>query len=148
VRRETGDAEVRRARGNQHRPLGGADRVPGSRVIAFVTWLLALLGAGLMYISFDAQYRFIFAQKGDRAAPVRRSAERELCVQERRWAGSVRAIAGLLSATGRWLAAGRLDSHLGGARTLILPGRNGPAARESAWKKSASESSLGGPACH
>jgi integrase family protein with SAM-like domain len=36
------------------------------------------------------------------------------------------------SATGRWLAAGSLDSHLGGARTLILPGRIGPATRESA----------------
>jgi len=40
----------------------------------------------------------------------------------------------------------RLDSHLGGARTLTLPGRIGPATRESAWKKSASESSHGGPA--
>ena len=28
--------------------------------------------------------------------------------------------------------AGSLDSHLGGARTLILPGRIGPATRESA----------------
>ena len=44
------------------------------------------------------------------------------------------------------LAAGSLDSHLGGARTLILPGRIGPATRESAWKKSASESSPDGPA--
>ena len=44
--------------------------------------------------------------------------------------------AGTLSAawllTGRWLAADSLDSHLGGARTLILPGRIGPATRESA----------------
>ena len=39
-------------------------RPPGSRVIAFATWLLALLGAGLMYVSFDAQYQFILAQKG------------------------------------------------------------------------------------
>ena len=39
-------------------------RSPGSRVIAFATWLLALLGAGLMYVSFDAQYQFILAQKG------------------------------------------------------------------------------------
>ena len=52
------------------------------------------------------------------------------------------------SATGRWRAAGSLDSHLGGARTLILPGRIGPATRESAWKKSASESSHDGPAFH
>ena len=29
-------------------------RAPGSRVIAFATWLLALLGAGLMYVSFGA----------------------------------------------------------------------------------------------
>jgi hypothetical protein len=29
-----------------------------SRVIAFATWLLVLLGAGLMYVSFDAWYRF------------------------------------------------------------------------------------------
>jgi hypothetical protein len=33
-------------------------RVPGIRVIAFATWLPALLGAGLMYVSFDAQYQF------------------------------------------------------------------------------------------
>jgi hypothetical protein len=29
-----------------------------SRVIAFATWLLALPGAGLMYLSFDARCRF------------------------------------------------------------------------------------------
>ena len=45
-------------------------RAPASRVIAFATWLLALLGAGLMYVSFDAQYQFILAQKGDRAASL------------------------------------------------------------------------------
>ena len=45
-------------------------RTPESRVIAFATWLLALLGAGLMYVSFDAQYRFILAQKGARGASL------------------------------------------------------------------------------
>jgi hypothetical protein len=45
-------------------------RVPGSRVIAFATWLLALLGAGLMYVSFDAQYQFILTQKGARATSL------------------------------------------------------------------------------
>ena len=60
------------------------------------------------------------------------TAERELSVPERRWARSVPAVAESLSATGRWLAADSLDSHLGGARTLILPGRIGPATRESA----------------
>jgi len=39
------------------------NRAQGNRVIAFATWLLVLLGAGLMYISFDAQYQFILAQK-------------------------------------------------------------------------------------
>ena len=48
----------------------GSGRVPGSRVIAFATWLLALLGAGLMYVSFDAQYQFILAQKGARGASL------------------------------------------------------------------------------
>jgi hypothetical protein len=60
------------------------------------------------------------------------AAERELSVPERRWARSVPAVAEPPFATGRWLAAGSLDSHLGGARTLILPGRIGPATRESA----------------
>ena len=46
------------------------NRIPGSRVIAFAAWLLALLGAGLMYVSFDAQYQFILAQKSARAASL------------------------------------------------------------------------------
>jgi hypothetical protein len=50
--------------------MAGSGRAPGSRVIAFATWLLALLGAGLMYVSFDAQYRFILTQKGDEAASL------------------------------------------------------------------------------
>ena len=52
--------------------LAGSGRAPGSRVIAFATWLLALLGAGLMYVSFDAQYQFILAQKGTQAASLMR----------------------------------------------------------------------------
>ena len=60
------------------------------------------------------------------------TAERELSVLKRRWARSVPAVAEPPSATGGWLAADGLDSHLGGARTLILPGRIGPATRESA----------------
>ena len=50
--------------------LAGSSRTPGSRVIALATWLLALLGAGLMYVSFDAQYQFILAQKDARAASL------------------------------------------------------------------------------
>jgi hypothetical protein len=47
------------------------------------------------------------------------------------WAAGLRKVLNSPS-TGRWLAADSLDSHLGGARTLILPGRTGPATRESA----------------
>src|ERR1035441_8080429 len=64
-----------------------------------------------------------------------RHRRRELSVPDRRWAGSFPAVAEPPSATGRWLAAGSLDSHLGGARTLILPGRIGPAMRGAAGKK-------------
>ena len=45
------------------RRLAGSDQNPGGRVIAFATWLLAILGGGLMYVSFDAQYTYIFAVK-------------------------------------------------------------------------------------
>jgi hypothetical protein len=71
----------------------------------------------------------LMAEYGDGSLPRRRA---ELSVPEGRWARSVPAVAEPPSATGRWLAAGSLDSHLGGARTLILPGRTGPATRESA----------------
>ena len=59
---------MRAVAGIRRRP--GSGRAPGSRVIAFATWLLALLGTGLMYVSFDAQYRFILAQKGDKGASL------------------------------------------------------------------------------
>jgi hypothetical protein len=52
---QTGITNVRR--------LAGFDRAPGSRVIAFATWLLVLLGGGLMYVSFQAQYTYIYAVK-------------------------------------------------------------------------------------
>jgi hypothetical protein len=45
------------------RRLAGFDRAPGSRVIASATWLLVFLAAGLMYVSFQAQYLYIYAVK-------------------------------------------------------------------------------------
>jgi hypothetical protein len=45
------------------RRLAGRERPPGSTLIASATCLLALLDAGLLYVSFDAQYRYIFAVK-------------------------------------------------------------------------------------
>ena len=35
-------------------------------LIAAATWLLAILDAGLLYVSFDAQYTYIFAVKNAR----------------------------------------------------------------------------------
>src|SRR5712691_11252116 len=46
------------------RRLAGNERAPGSVVIMAMTWLLVVLDAGLLYVSFAAQYRFVFAQKG------------------------------------------------------------------------------------
>ena len=64
--------EVARADGERAitnvRRLAGFDRAPGSRVIAFATWLLVLLGAGLMFVSFQAQYLYIFSVKHVSAA--------------------------------------------------------------------------------
>ena len=48
------------------RRLAGTGRPPGSVLITAATWLLALLDAGLLYVSFDAQYRYIFAVKSTR----------------------------------------------------------------------------------
>jgi hypothetical protein len=48
------------------RRLAGRDRPPGSMLIASATWLLVILDAGLLYVSFDAQYRYIFAVKNAR----------------------------------------------------------------------------------
>lgn len=45
------------------RRLAGRERPPGSVLITAATWLLAILDAGLLYVSFDAQYTYIFAVK-------------------------------------------------------------------------------------
>jgi hypothetical protein len=72
VPRGPGLFEVARAGGEtvitSVRRLAGFDRAPGSRVIAFATWLLAVLGAGLMYVSFQAQFTYIYAVKHVNAA--------------------------------------------------------------------------------
>ena len=52
------------------RRLAGRDRPPGSLVIAAATCLLALLDAGLLYVSFDAQYRYIFAVKNAKVPAI------------------------------------------------------------------------------
>ena len=45
------------------RRLAGNERPAGAVVIMAATWLLAVLDAGLLYVSFAAQYRYIFAVK-------------------------------------------------------------------------------------
>jgi hypothetical protein len=60
-----GGGEPRRLITNVRR-LAGTGRPPGSTLIMAATWLLALLDAGLLYVSFDAQYRYIFAVKSAR----------------------------------------------------------------------------------
>src|SRR5271169_2668432 len=48
------------------RRLAGKERTPGSMVIMAMTWLLVVLDAGLLYVSFAAQYKFVFTEKGQR----------------------------------------------------------------------------------
>ena len=104
--------------------LAGSSRTR-SRVIAFATWLLALLGAGLMYVSFDAQYQFILAQKGARAASMIEAAMLD--------AGMV-----ILSALGIGLA--RAGKPSGSVRFLIMicagasAGMNFAAADPGSWR--------------
>ena len=52
------------------RRLAGNEKAPGSAVIAAATWLLVLLDAGLLYVSFDAQYRYIFSVKDARVPSI------------------------------------------------------------------------------
>jgi hypothetical protein len=42
------------------RRLVGADRAPGSVLIAVAGWLLAALAGGLLFVSFSGQFRYIF----------------------------------------------------------------------------------------
>jgi hypothetical protein len=105
--------------------LAGSSRAPGSRVIAFATWLLALLGAGLMYVSFDAQYQFMLAEKDARAASLIEAAMLD--------AGMV-----ILSAVGIGLA--RAGQPARSARFLIMicaaasAGMNLAAADPASWR--------------
>ena len=60
--------EVGRANGKRFvtnvRRLAGADRTPGSALVSAATVLLGLLAAGLFVVTLNAQYKYIFAAKG------------------------------------------------------------------------------------
>jgi hypothetical protein len=50
--------------------LEGEDRAPGSALISWAGWLLALIGAGALYVSFTAQERYVFAVRHQDAASI------------------------------------------------------------------------------
>jgi len=52
------------------RRLAGAEREPGSMFIGAGTIMLGLLAAGLLYVSFSAQFTYIFAAKHEHAASI------------------------------------------------------------------------------
>jgi len=52
------------------RRIAGAERAPGSVLIGAAAWLLALIGAAALYVSFTAQQRYVFAARHQDAASV------------------------------------------------------------------------------
>jgi Protein of unknown function (DUF2637) len=66
--------EISRANGGRVvtnvRRLAGTEMAPGSVLIAAAAWLLAVIGAGALYVSFSAQYAYIFAARHQNAASI------------------------------------------------------------------------------
>ena len=52
------------------RRLAGTERQPGSVLIGLAAWLLALIGAGALYVSFSAQYAYVFHVRHQNIASV------------------------------------------------------------------------------
>ena len=52
------------------RSRAGTGRAPGSALIAVAAWLLALIGGGALFVSFSAQYAYIFTVRRQDAASV------------------------------------------------------------------------------
>ena len=48
----------------------GTGRAPGSVLIAVAAWQLALIGGGALFVSFSAQYAYIFTVRRQNAASV------------------------------------------------------------------------------
>ena len=64
----TGDEDERFATGVRRR--AGTGRAPGSVLITVAVWLLALTGGGALFVSFSAQYAYIFKVRRQDAASV------------------------------------------------------------------------------
>jgi Protein of unknown function (DUF2637) len=66
--------EITRANGERVvtnvRRLAGAERAPGSALIACAAWLLAVVGAGALYVSFSAQREYVFGARHQDAASI------------------------------------------------------------------------------
>jgi hypothetical protein len=52
------------------RRIAGAERDPGSVLLGWAAWLLALIGAGALFVSFSAQYKYVFAVRHQDTASV------------------------------------------------------------------------------
>ena len=74
IPRGPGLFEITRANGERAvtnvRRLAGAERQPGSVLIGLAAWLLALIGAGALYVSFSAQYAYVFHARHQNIASV------------------------------------------------------------------------------
>ena len=74
--------EVGRASGERFitnvRRIAGAERTPGSALVSAATVLLGLLAAGLFVVTLNAQYKYIFAAKGQAVPSVIEAASLDL----------------------------------------------------------------------
>jgi Protein of unknown function (DUF2637) len=74
VPRGRGLFEIAQANGERAvtsvRRLAGTEQAPGSALITAAAWLLALIGAGALYVSYSAQYAYIFAARRQDAASI------------------------------------------------------------------------------
>lgn len=52
------------------RRIAGTERAPGSVLIGWAAWLLALIGAGALYVSFSAQRQYVFGARHQNAAAI------------------------------------------------------------------------------
>jgi hypothetical protein len=52
------------------RRLAGAGRAPGTMLISAGAWLLLLIGAGALYVSYTAQKQYVFAARQQNAASI------------------------------------------------------------------------------
>ena len=52
------------------RRIAGTERARGSVLIGWAAWLLALIGAGALYVSFSAQRQYVFGARHQNAAAI------------------------------------------------------------------------------